>query len=479
MIRRRKSDLTQPPGSLTEAAKALRAGAITSEVMVQQCLSVIDRFDHQLHAFVDVYRDEALACARAMDCMAGAGQFLGPLHGIPIAVKDLFEIEGRPITGGSLATAPRHSTITATAVQRLRQAGAIVIGKTHTVEYAFGGWGTNATMGTPWNPWDLQTHRVPGGSSSGSAVAVASGMCLAALGTDTGGSVRIPAGLCGLVGLKTTHGLVSRYGLLALCPTHDTVGPITHTVEDAALMLDAMAGPDANDAASLSSTMQRTERQLGSSIVGIRVGVLPQNERFGIGDDVLAAYDRALNNMVELGATLVDAPLPDSLENYMVTAGALMSAEGYANLGALFEQDLAFDPHVKERILRGKNISASAYLQLQEQRLQAQKAVVNAMEFIDVLAYPTNAISAIPVAQVDEHATPLSRLGRFVNLLNLCSVAVPAGLSKEGLPVSMQVIGPAGQEGLILRVGHAYQQATGWHVLRPVGLVSASKAAAV
>jgi aspartyl-tRNA(Asn)/glutamyl-tRNA(Gln) amidotransferase subunit A len=479
MIRRRKSDLTQPPGSLTEAAKALRAGAITSEVMVQQCLSVIDRFDHQLHAFVDVYRDEALACARAMDCMAGAGQFLGPLHGIPIAVKDLFEIEGRPITGGSLATAPHHSTITATAVRRLRQAGAIVIGKTHTVEYAFGGWGTNATMGTPWNPWDLQTHRVPGGSSSGSAVAVASGMCLAALGTDTGGSVRIPAGLCGLVGLKTTHGLVSRYGLLALCPTHDTVGPITHTVEDAALMLDAMAGPDANDAASLSSTMQRTERQLGSSIVGIRVGVLPQNERFGIGDDVLAAYDRALNNMVELGATLVDAPLPDSLENYMATAGALMSAEGYANLGALFEQDLAFDPHVKERILRGKNISASAYLQLQEQRLQAQKAVVNAMEFIDVLAYPTNAISAIPVAQVDEHATPLSRLGRFVNLLNLCSVAVPAGLSKEGLPVSMQVIGPAGQEGLILRVGHAYQQATGWHVLRPVGLVSASKAAAV
>jgi aspartyl-tRNA(Asn)/glutamyl-tRNA(Gln) amidotransferase subunit A len=470
MTRRRRTDSSRQPASVTEAAQALRSGDLTSEMLVQQCLGVIDRFDAHLHAFVEVYRDEALACAKAMDGMAGAGQFLGPLHGIPIAVKDLFEIEGRLMTGGSLATRPRRSTITATAVQRLRQAGAIVIGKTHTVEYAFGGWGTNATMGTPWNPWDLKTHRVPGGSSSGSAVAVASGMCLAALGTDTGGSVRIPAGLCGLVGLKTSHGLVSRHGLLALCPSHDTVGPLTHTVEDAALILDLMAGPDAQDVVSLGSTMQRTRQQLSESVIGLRVGVMPQVERFGVNEDVLQSYDRALHNLVDLGATLVEAPLPESLESYMTIAGALMSAEGYANLGTLFEQDLVFDPHVKQRILRGKAISAGDYMDLQHRRRQAQQAVAAAMEFVDVLAYPTNAICAIPVAQVDEQTTPLSRFGRFVNLLNLCSVAVPVGLSKEGLPVSMQIIGGTGQEGLVMRLGHAYQRTTGWHVLRPVGL---------
>ncbi len=458
--------------TLAEAARAIRDGTSSSERQVAQCLAAIDRFDAQLHAFVEVYREEALASARALDALAAAGRFLGPLHGLPVAVKDLFEIEGRRITGGSLATPPRLSAATATAVLRLQQAGAIVIGKTHTVEYAFGGWGTNAAMGTPWNPWDLQTHRVPGGSSSGSAVAVAAGMCLGALGTDTGGSVRIPAGLCGLVGLKTSPGLVSRHGLLALCPTHDTVGPIAHTAEDAALMLDAMAGPDPLDAASLVLPAAAScAAQLGRGVRGLRAAVLPEAERRGVQADVLRAYDLALDDLAGLGVELVPAELAEPLESYMATAGALMSAEGYANLGDLFERDgLAFDPHVRERILQGRNVTAASYLALQRKRRDACQAMARAMEFVDLLAFPTNPITAIPVAEVDESATPLSRLGRFVNLLDLCAVAVPVGLSPQGLPVSMQLIGKPGQDALALRLAHAYQQVTRWHRLRPPGL---------
>ncbi|OPG75555.1 amidase, partial [Pseudomonas ogarae] len=193
--------------SIGQLRQALESGALTSESLVCAQLERIERFNGQLNAYVEAYPQRALGAAIAADRQRAAGVNLGPLHGIPVAIKDLFEIDGKAITGGSLAQKPRISRLTATAVQRLERAGAIIMGKTHTVEFAFGGWGTNAVMGTPWNPWDADVHRAPGGSSSGSAVAVAGGLASAALGTDTGGSVRIPAGMCGLVGLKTTRGL--------------------------------------------------------------------------------------------------------------------------------------------------------------------------------------------------------------------------------------------------------------------------------
>nr|WP_256591072.1 MULTISPECIES: amidase [unclassified Pseudomonas] len=213
--------------SIAQLQQALDAGSLTSEALVRAQLARIEHFDEQLNAYVEAYPARALSAAIAADRQRAAGIRLGPLHGIPLAIKDLFEIDGQAITGGSLAQAPRVSKLTATAVQRLERAGAIILGKTQTVEFAFGGWGTNAVMGTPWNPWDRNVHHAPGGSSSGSAVAVASGLASAALGTDTGGSVRIPAGMCGLVGLKTTRGLISRHGLIELCPSLDSVGPIT------------------------------------------------------------------------------------------------------------------------------------------------------------------------------------------------------------------------------------------------------------
>jgi aspartyl-tRNA(Asn)/glutamyl-tRNA(Gln) amidotransferase subunit A len=448
-----------PFASIEQTAAAIADGGLTSERLVDYQLARIERFDSKLCSFVDVYGDEARQMARALDAMLRAGVRLGPLHGVTLAIKDLFDIEGRPIGAGSRALAPRISAETATVVDRLRAAGAVILGKTQTVEFAFGGWGTNAVMGTPWNPWDVQTHRVPGGSSSGSSVAVAAGLACAGIGTDTGGSVRIPAGLCGLVGVKTTHGLISRHGLVELCPTHDTVGPITRTVRDAALLLDVLAGPDAKDPVTAGSPARSVLKHLEHEVQGVRVWVLPASERHSIESDVLAQYDRALATLAGLGVHLVERELPQSLAESMRIAGGLMSAEGYASLGQLFEQDLEFDPHVRRRILAGREIDAAQYIALLRMRERARVEMLDAMMDVDVCCMPTNAITAIPVSQVDEFSTPLSRFGRFVNLLDLCSVAVPAGLSGAGLPVSIQIVGRPWCEPLILRVAHAFEKA--------------------
>lgn len=457
--------------TIAQTLQALDSGRLTSEALVDAQLARIARLDPRLHAFVDVYDEEARLAARGLDRLRRAGTLLGPLHGITVAVKDLFEIAQKPITGGSRALPPRQSTVTATAVTRLRQAGAIVIGKTHTVEYAFGGWGTNATMGTPWNPWDLATHRVPGGSSSGSAVAVAAGMACAAIGTDTGGSVRIPAGLCGLVGLKTTHGLLSRHGLLELCPTHDTVGPITRSVADCATLLDVLSGPDPLDPVTRSAPSRYVRDDLAHPVAGLRFWTLPDAERADVDAEVLAAYDRAVEALCGMGLHAVRKDLPQRCSESMRIAGALMSAEGYAHLGALFERsDLTFDPHVRRRILLGREIGADRYIALLRERERAKTAMHAAMDGIDCCLFPTQPIAAIPLRNVDELATPLSRFGRFVNLLDLCSVAVPAGLTAAGMPISIQFIGKPLDEARILRIAHAFEQATPWHALYPKGL---------
>lgn len=458
--------------TISEAARDLARGTLTSEQIVDCQLAQIRRHNEKLLAYLDVYEADAVAAALGFDQLRSARTHLGPLHGITVAVKDLFEIEGKPITGGSKARPPRISTVTATAVRKLQQAGAVILGKTQTVEYAFGGWGTNTSMGTPWNPWDLEVHRVAGGSSSGSAVAVAAGMATAAIGTDTGGSIRIPAGLCNLVGLKTTSGLISRHGLLELCPTHDTVGPITRSVRDAALMLDVLAGPDPLDPATRAVPVRYVAHELDLPVQGLRAWVLPDSERIDVEPAVLDAYDRAIQQLASMGMRLVERALPRSCADYMRLAGSLMSAEGYAALGELYEREgLEFDQNVRRRILLGRDIDAAKYIELLKSRDRAVAEMRLAMDGVDVCAFPTNAITAIPVADVDELATPLSRFGRFVNLLNLCSVAIPCGFTRAGLPVSLQVIGRAFDEALILRVGHAYQKTTTWHKEVPQGVV--------
>ena len=233
-------------------AAQLKSRTISPVDIVDACLERIAGLDPKLHAFVEVYEAEARLAAEAADKAIRSGHAVGPLHGIPIALKDLIELEGRVAMGGTVVWRNRRATRTATLAQKLISAGMIVIGKTHTVEFAFGGWGTNQHLGTPWNPWDPETHRTPGGSSSGSGVAVAARMVPCALGTDTGGSVRLPASWCGITGLKTTIGRISTYGVLPLTPTLDTPGPMTRSVQDAALLLHVLQGADPLDSRTLS-----------------------------------------------------------------------------------------------------------------------------------------------------------------------------------------------------------------------------------
>src|SRR5271156_4668503 len=235
--------------SLTALSRLLARGAVSSHEIVIAYLDRIAHLDSHLHAFVEVYGHSALAQAQNADGERRSGIARGPLHGLPIALKDLLHVQGRFTGAGSKSRPHGMATETASAAQRLFAAGMIALGKTHLVEFAFGAWGRNAPLGAPWNPWDTTTHRVAGGSSSGSAVAVAAALAPAAIGSDTGGSIRIPASLCGLTGFKPTYGLISLAGVFALATTLDSLGPLTHSVDDAALLLGAMAGPDPRDPA--------------------------------------------------------------------------------------------------------------------------------------------------------------------------------------------------------------------------------------
>src|SRR5438105_3893274 len=292
-------------------AAEIAARRLSPVDVVEALLGRIAAHDPKLHAFIDVYADDARLAAEAADKAIRSGHAVGPLHGVPIALKDLIDLEGRITTGGSMVWRERRSPATATLARRLIAAGMIVIGKTHTVEFAMGGWGTNQHLGTPWNPWDPEVARTPGGSSSGSGVAVASGMAPWAIGTDTGGSVRLPASWCGLSGLKTTIGRVSTHGILPLAPSLDTPGPMARSVEDAALLYTIMQGPDPLDPRTLSSPPPSDPMAgLRRGVKGLRLARMPNAERDGCTPEVLAAYDEAVDTLGRLGAEIVDLVLP-------------------------------------------------------------------------------------------------------------------------------------------------------------------------
>ena len=329
-----------------ELSAAMDQGQISSADIVEGCLSQITAQEERLQAFVTVYSEEARLAAQAADLAIAAGNRLGPLHGIPIALKDIIDIEGRVTTGGSMVWRDRISPTTATIAQRLNEAGMIVIGKTHSVEFAMGGWGTNTHMGTPWNPWDLETHRTPGGSSSGSGVAVAAGMVPAAIGTDTGGSVRLPASYCGLTGLKTTVGRVSLHGILPLSVTLDTPGPMTRCVEDAAMIFDAIQGPDPLWPPTQAHQPVSSFENLRNGIKGLRIAVLAGPELEGVDEGTLTAFTDAQNVLIELGAALHDFLMPRPFAAFADIAGRIIGAEGYRHVGELVDVGLPDDRHL-------------------------------------------------------------------------------------------------------------------------------------
>src|SRR5262249_21940723 len=283
-----------------ELGEAIAARKLSPVDVVGTFLDRIAAQDKKLHAFITVYADEARLAAEAADKAIRSGHPAGPLHGVPIALKDLIEIEGKIATGGALIWRERRAERTATLARRLIAQGMIVLGKTHTVEFAYGGWGTNQRMGTPWNPWDPKVARTPGGSSSGSGVAVAARLAPWAIGTDTGGSVRLPASFCGLTALETTIRRVSPHGILPLRPTPRTPGPMARSVEDVALLYRAMYGPDPLDPHTLAVPRGDLGESWRGGIRGMRLARLPQVERDAVAQDVLAAYDASLYVLARL-----------------------------------------------------------------------------------------------------------------------------------------------------------------------------------
>ena len=452
------------------AADALAAGELTSEELVETLLARIERLEPRLNAFIDVYADEARAAAGAADLARRAGQAAGRFHGVPIALKDIIDLEGRVTTGGSKVWESRISPVTATLARRLMEAGLIVIGKTRTVEFAMGAWGTNQHMGTPWNPWDLGVHRAPGGSSSGSGVSVAACLVPWAIGTDTGGSVRLPSAWNGLTGLKVTFGRVSCHGVLPLAHTLDTPGPMCRSVEDAVELYLLLQGSDPHDTATWHVPADDPRPGLDRGVAGMRLARMPEHERDGVDDEVLAAYDASLATLSDLGASIVDVDLPRRFVPMGDLLGKIIAAEGHAWVGEYIDDDsLPVDDDIRPRIRPGRNMPAREYIEVQRERSVIKRAFNAALTGVDALLTPATRTAAPVVADIDQ-STTAAIFTRPINLIDYCALAVPNGVTGGGLPISLQIACRGYEEATALRIGQAFQKATDWHSRVPAGL---------
>jgi len=465
-------DARLPRLTLRQQAALLREGECSSRELVEACLARIERLDGKLHAFVTVFGEEARHLADAADHARRSGLPLGALHGIPVALKDLLEMEGRITTMGSQMWRGRISSTTATVVERLLAAGMIPIGKTHMVEFAFGAWGTNPLMGAPWNPWDAQVHRAPGGSSSGSAVAVAAGLVGAAIGSDTGGSVRVPAAFTGITGLKVTYGRVSLHGAALLSWTLDTIGPMARTVDDCAMLLDVIAGPDPRDPATLQLPPLQSAAldHLPQTLRGTRIAIPPSDQLPGWTQHaVIGAWHNLAASLQALGADVIEVRLPDWFFDLAAkVGGVIIATEALAQHTDWIEsQHNPIGEGVRTRILNGRKVTAADYARTLRQMGERRVAFLVWFEPFDALLLPTVGVVAPAVADIEEQAPIPGYLTRPVNYLGLCALSLPAG-SHEGLPIGMQLIGKPYDEARILRIGRACEQTIGWTCAPPV-----------
>jgi aspartyl-tRNA(Asn)/glutamyl-tRNA(Gln) amidotransferase subunit A len=451
---------------LAEQAHRIATRALSARELVQAHLGRIEALDRKLRAYITVCADRALAEAARADAAVAAGAELPPLHGVPIALKDLVDLAGVPTTAGSRILADRVPDEDAPVTAHLRAAGAIVLGKLNMHEFAYGPEGLNPHHGDAWNPWDPRTHRIAGGSSSGSAVAVAMGLCAGALGSDTGGSIRLPAALCGITGLKPTYGRVSRDGVVPLAWSLDHVGPMTRSARDAALMLDAMVDEDpAPDFAAA----------LSGKVRGLRVGLLRPFFLDGALPAVRAAVEAAARVLEEQGARVTETALPD-VQHANAASLAIIWPEALAFHDRwLRERPGDYDPRVRDRLRLGAFVGAVEHVHAQRVRDRLRRAASALLERFDVLLAPSAPIVASPL---DQHEVVIdgvrgdrrSALIRFTQPFNLTghpAASVPCGLDPDGLPIGLQIVGRAWDEATVLRVADAYQRATDWHQRRP------------
>jgi aspartyl-tRNA(Asn)/glutamyl-tRNA(Gln) amidotransferase subunit A len=455
-------------------ATAIRAGTVSPVEATQECLARIRRLDGALRAFISVDEAGALETARRLEAEQHRGAWRGPLHGVPLAFKDLCFIRGLPTSCGTGTAEYFIAERDCTAVTRLAAAGAVTLGKLNMTELAMGPFGDNAHHGHARNPW--QTGHCAGGSSSGSAVAVAAGLALGALGTDTGGSIRLPAAACGIVGLKPTYGRVSRAGVMPLSWSNDHVGPMARTVRDCALLLQVVAGRDPLDATSSAQPVPDYFAALGVGIRGLRVGV-PENFFFqGVQPEMEGAVRKATEILAGLGAQVSEIRLPDPQTMSDVCNIVSRSEGSTIHVRLLRERPHEVQPVVRARLELGLQIPAYDYLQALRLRARLARAfITEVFAQVDVLVAPVIPEPAPPLA----HATlgpvhelvarqgRFSRLTRPFNGLGLPALSLPCGFSSAGLPLAFQIVGRPFDEATVLRAGHAYEQATDWHTRVP------------
>jgi len=451
--------------TITEASRLIRERKLSPVELTAQCLSRIETLDGRLNAFILLLADEAMEQAKRAEAEIAAGQWRGALHGIPLGLKDNIAYKGYPTTGHSAVLKDRISGADAHVTQRLREAGAVILGKLATWEFAVGG----PSHDLPWpparNPWN--TDRDPGGSSSGSAVAVAAGLCLGALGTDTGGSVRYPSSFCGIAGHKPTYGLVSRRDLLPLSFSFDCVGPMCWTAEDCGLVLDAIAGHDPLDIASANTFMKKTDASAGLS--GLRVGVIRNfhEEDQPANAEVSAAFRDSLAVLKDLGADLRDVVLPP-LQLFQSTALSISRADAFAIYGkALRKTPEMFGEIGRRRIVAGAFVTASDYVNAQRQRLRLSDIIAAIMRDVDILVCPTASEPATLLGGDRNRIGGSNHFCRPFSLTGQPALSVCSGYSADGLPLSLQIAGRHFEDELVLLAGTAYERATTHRARRP------------
>ncbi len=461
--------------SIASLSRRIRARDLSPVELTEAFLTRIDALDRKLGAFRLVCAERALSEARAAEAAISAGEELGPLHGIPFAVKDLCDVEGLPTSAGCRLLENNLALKDATVVRRLRSAGMVLLGKTNTVQFAYGGAGINHHHGTPKNPWHDVPH-LPGGSSSGSGVAVAAGMAPMALGSDTGGSVRIPAALCGVTGLKTTVGQISRAGVYPLSWSLDSVGPLSRSVEDAALVCSAIAGPDPEDDSTAAAKPLHVETEMRRGIKGLRIAFAESVFFEDVDPEVEKACRACGDAFVSMGARLSSVPFQVAEQARLLNPrGLIIAAEAYTlNQRLLDEHFDQLDPVVAHRMIKGKEIFAHDYLRTTLEWKRIRSEALDTFYQVDALICPTTMVPALPVEEADRDMDSYSdanmkclRNTAIGNVLDLCGLSVPCGFTSKGLPVGLMIYAKPYDEGTALRVGHAYQQATDWHLCTP------------
>ena len=451
---------------IRELGQRFRARELSPVELTQALLQRIERLDPTLHAFVTVTADRALVEAKAAEA-AIAGGDRRPLLGIPVAYKDIFATRGIRTTGGSALLGDWVPDADATCVARLQDAGCVMLGKVITHEFAWGLQTPGHRFPPARNPWNLA--HIPGGSSSGSAVALAAGLCAGALGSDTGGSIRSPASFSGIAGIKPTYGRCSRAGVLTLSWTLDHTGPMARTVEDCAFLLQALAGHDPLDPASSRAPVSDYLTPLGQPIRGLRIGV-PSRDFFleGADPEVAAAFEASLGTLRSLGADVRDVSLRHIWDSpsFMV----IMASEAFA----YHERDLRERPHLygdlmRTRLLHGGLYTAGEYVQAMRLRERLRREMLDALRSVDLFATPTTPKPAPTFEMAYDRSVgfPRSNTPPF-NVSGLPALALPCGFTRDGLPISLQLAGRPFDEATVLRAGHAYEHATEWHRRRPL-----------